>query len=40
VVKGWARTLRTAKKGTLLFVILNDGSGAGELQCVVDKVRR
>lgn len=37
VVKGWARTVRAAKKGALLFIVLNDGSGAGDLQCVVDK---
>ena len=37
VVKGWARTVRAANKGALLFVVLNDGSCAGDIQCVVDK---
>jgi hypothetical protein len=36
VVKGWARTVRAANKGKLLFVVLNDGSTAHDLQCVVD----
>jgi len=34
-VKGWARTVRSAAKGKLLFVVLNDGSCAADLQCVV-----
>jgi len=35
-VKGWARTVREANKGKLLFIVLNDGSTPNDLQCVVD----
>jgi hypothetical protein len=37
VVKGWARTVRSANKGKLLFIVLNDGSCPHDLQCVVDQ---
>ncbi|GMI22027.1 hypothetical protein TeGR_g8491 [Tetraparma gracilis] len=36
-VSGWARTVRSADAGKLLFVELNDGSCAACVQCVVDK---
>jgi len=35
-VCGWAKTIRQAKKGKLLFVELNDGSCVGNLQVVID----
>lgn len=35
-VAGWARTIRSAGKGKLLFVELNDGSTVQCLQCVLD----
>ena len=35
-VKGWARTVR--KQKDLSFITLTDGSGAGDLQVVVDKI--
>lgn len=36
-VAGWARTIRNANKGKLLFIELNDGSTGTSLQCVLDK---
>eukprot|EP00816_Leptocylindrus_hargravesii_P009068 CAMPEP_0196808480 /NCGR_PEP_ID=MMETSP1362-20130617/8468_1 /TAXON_ID=163516 /ORGANISM="Leptocylindrus danicus, Strain CCMP1856" /LENGTH=780 /DNA_ID=CAMNT_0042182843 /DNA_START=62 /DNA_END=2404 /DNA_ORIENTATION=- len=35
-VGGWARTLRNANKGKLIFLELNDGSTGDSLQCVLD----
>lgn len=35
-VGGWARTLRNANKGKLVFLELNDGSTGHGLQCVFD----
>ena len=35
-VGGWARTLRNANKGQLVFLELNDGSTGDGLQCVFD----
>lgn len=35
-VGGWARTLRNANKGKLIFLELNDGSTGDSLQCVFD----
>jgi aspartyl/asparaginyl-tRNA synthetase len=35
-VAGWARTIRSANKGKLLFVELNDGSTVSSLQCVLN----
>lgn len=37
-VCGWARTIRSASKGKLLFVELNDGSSVSSLQCVLGSV--
>ena len=34
LLKGWARTIRQAKKGALLFIELNDGSSPDSLQVV------
>ncbi|KAF7456794.1 Asparaginyl-tRNA synthetase (NOB+tRNA synthase) [Cryptosporidium felis] len=36
-VGGWARTVRKQCSDTLLFISLNDGSTASNLQCVVEK---
>jgi len=36
-VCGWAKTLRSAAKGTIYFVQINDGSSVGILQVVVDQ---
>ena len=35
VIAGWVKTGREAEKGALLFLAVNDGSGPGNLQCVV-----
>jgi len=35
-VAGWARTVRNANKGKLLFLELNDGSCGSSLQCVLE----
>ena len=35
-VGGWARTLRNANKGKIVFLELNDGSTGDGLQCVFD----
>tara|TARA_B110000305_G_C19314406_1_gene575637 strand:- start:836 stop:1051 length:216 start_codon:yes stop_codon:yes gene_type:complete len=34
-VKGWARTLRLADKGKIIFLELNDGSCNESVQCVL-----
>uniref|UniRef100_A0A7S1FM59 Asparagine--tRNA ligase n=1 Tax=Corethron hystrix TaxID=216773 RepID=A0A7S1FM59_9STRA len=36
-VAGWARTIRKADKGRLIFIELNDGSSPQSLQCVLTK---
>jgi aspartyl/asparaginyl-tRNA synthetase/glutathione S-transferase len=36
-VSGWARTVRSADAGKLLFIELNDGSCAASVQCVITK---
>lgn len=36
-VMGWARTVRNADKGKIIFVELSDGSCNGALQCVLGK---
>jgi len=36
-VKGWIRTVRSAEKGALLFVEVNDGSGSKGIQLVMDQ---
>ncbi len=38
-VCGWVRTMRLAKKDTMIFVMLNDGSSHDDLQIVVDADR-
>lgn len=35
-IKGWARTIREANKGALLFIELNDGSTAMSMQAVLE----
>ncbi len=32
VIKGWVRTMRSAQKGKLLFLAINDGSCQANLQ--------
>lgn len=36
VVQGWAKTIREAGKGSILFIQLSDGSSSGDVQVVVD----
>ena len=36
-VSGWARTVRSADAGKLLFIELNDGSCSASIQCVIEK---
>ena len=37
IVGGWVKTGREAEKGALLFLALNDGSGPGNLQVIVQE---